>query len=310
MAAGRERVTRALVRLTAAAIVLVTGGCRPLGWDSRPAPIAPLMVPAIERGALTYEIYCAGCHGADGRGYGPFALAFGLRPADLRTPGLATASDAALLDRLLRGTSLAVPARATEAAETRDVAALLAYLPRVAGADWALLRAGRVVYEESCAACHGFHGRGDNAVAFWLDAPDMIVARERQSDAALARISGHGTGLMPPLYGAFDRGELRALVAYIRHLSDGFAVYDTHCAACHGDDGQGRTAEDLLPPAVAAPPLRGPYAREQIRTMLRGAEGVMPHFAMLDRGRLEDVVAYLRAVVFERPHDSHPRPQP
>ena len=37
--------------------------------------------------------------------------------------------------------------------------------------------------------------------------------------------------------------------------------------------------------------------------MLRHERGVMPHFAVLDRRRLEDVIAYLRALVFPRALD-------
>lgn len=288
---------RTLAALLGAAL-LAGAACRaPLG--ARVGSPTPLSVSAIERGALTYEIYCAGCHGPDGRGQGPFATAFGLTPADLRSPALASISDAALLDRLLTGTPLEVPPPSvdTQRAESAAIDALAAYLPRLADANWELLRAGRVVYQDACAACHGFYGEGDDAIAFWLGAPGMIVARERQSDAALARISEHGVGTMPSLPGAFDRTEIRALVAYIRHLSEGYAVYDARCAACHGDDGRGLSTDDLVPPAIAAPPLRGPYPRAMLARMLGRERGVMPHFTALDQRRLEDVVAYLRAVV-------------
>ncbi len=115
---------------------------------------------------------------------------------------------------------------------------------------------------------------------------------------------------MPPLYGGFDPTELRALVAYIRNLSDGFAIYDTRCAACHGDDGQGIYSRDVVPPAIAAPPLRAPYPRDRLLAMLRRERGVMPHFADLDEPRLRDVIAYLRASAPRRsagiPPGSHP----
>lgn len=290
--------TPRLATLAAALLVVATStSCRPHPQRSR---AASLSVSAIERGAFAYETYCAGCHGHDGRGGGPVAAAFGLEPPDLR-PAIWTSSNAALLDRLQRGTPLDVPPRVGRDPDARDVDALAAYLPRAASADWSVLRAGRVVYEEACGACHGMHGRGDTAVAYWLGAPGMIEARERQSDAALARISEVGTGQMPPLYGAFDRTEIRALVAYIRHLSDGFAVYDSYCAACHGDDGRGRASAELLRPAMAAPALRAPYDRTQLRVMLRRERGVMPHFPTLGPGRLEDILAYLRAVVARAP---------
>ena len=287
--------------LTVALFVLetTTGGClRPAHTPAH----APLPTAAtLARGAATYGSYCAGCHGPNGRGDGPFATAYGLAPADLRAPALRSVSDAALMDRLMRGTPLAVPPLDARLAETRAVDALLAYLPKLASADRETLRVGRLVYEDACGPCHGVFGRADTAVAYWVGAPDLIVARERFTDAALMRISTAGVGLMPPLYGAFDRTELRALVGYIRHLSDGLAVYDTRCAACHGEDGLGLYSRDVVPPATVAPPLGGPYARDRLLTMLRREHGVMPHFADLPEHRLRDVIAYLRAGVMRPP---------
>jgi mono/diheme cytochrome c family protein len=92
-------------------------------------------------------------------------------------------------------------------------------------------------------------------------------------------------------------------VAYVRHLSKGYRLYDTYCAACHGDDGQGVHPEDLLPPATAAPHLGadtvarlGPQAtRAKILHMLQRESGRMPHFRdSLTEAQLHDVVAYLR----------------
>jgi mono/diheme cytochrome c family protein len=294
-------------RLTIAAIVVALAvgiGCRPLpGRVPTPRP-----VPAdLARGASAYDAYCAGCHGADGAGTGAFAVRLGLRPADLRAPALASASDAALLERLRRGTPLEVRPLEERSAEARAVDALADYLPRLARVDADKLRAGRVVYEQGCAPCHGVYGRADGAIAYWLGAPDLIAARERYSDAQLARVSEAGIGQMPPLLGAFERGEMRALVAYIRHLSDGFAIYDSRCAACHGDDGQGVYSRDLVAPVTAAPPLEnGPYPRARLLAMLRRERGVMPHFAALDEPTLRDVIAYVRT--FPPPDDGR-RPQ-
>jgi mono/diheme cytochrome c family protein len=39
--------------------------------------------PAIEAGKRTYVHHCAVCHGADGRGHGPAAIALSTAPADL-----------------------------------------------------------------------------------------------------------------------------------------------------------------------------------------------------------------------------------
>src|SRR5262249_12079936 len=73
--------------------------------------------------------------------------------------------------------------------------------------------------------------------------------------------------------------------------------------ACHGNDGQGLYSQDLIPPAVIAPPPSGPYPRSRLLTMLRRERGVMPHLAELDEQRLRNVVAYLRAAVFLAPQE-------
>ena len=293
---------KARARWTLAAVLLAAAACRPpAGGHPRVASEARRAPVAVERGAVAFATYCAGCHGADGGGQGAVAAVLGLRPADLRAPSLRAVSDAALVERITLGTPIRVSDGRVDPRADADVDAVAAYLPRVASADWSVLRAGRVVYEDACAPCHGAYGRSEGALTYWLGVPDLLVVRERLSDAALARTSAAGSGIMPPLHGQFDRGELRALVAYVRHLSDGFRVYDTYCAACHGDDGQGIYSVDVPAPASAAPPLRGPYPRSVIVHMVRRERGFMPHFRELDTARIRDVVAYLRAVVFQRP---------
>jgi mono/diheme cytochrome c family protein len=287
---------RLVVIATAATLIASVAACRPL--DRHTTEIGPPPTAArIQRGAETYAVYCAGCHGPNGDGNGAFTTTLGLRPRDLTSSAAIAASDAALLDKLILGTPLAVPPVDWQAAEALAVDAIADYLPLLATSQWDLLRTGRVVYDDACAPCHGTYGHGDGLLSSWVGAPDLLVARERYTDAALARISETGLGTMEPLYGFFEPGERRALVAYIRHLSDGFALYDTRCAACHGDDGQGIYSRDVVPPAVAAPPLGGPYPRERLLAMLRRETGVMPHFRDLDADRLRDVVAYLRAAM-------------
>jgi mono/diheme cytochrome c family protein len=130
-----------------------------------------------------------------------------------------------------------------------------------------------------------------------------MTARERYTDPALARIAVDGVGTMPPLADTFEPGELRALVAYVRHLSKGYRLYDTYCASCHGDDGRGVHPEDLLPPSMPAPHIDaetvkrlGPAeTRAKVLHMLRRESGRMPHFQdTLTEAQLRDIVAYLR----------------
>lgn len=276
---------------------LIAAACRPVP-RAHPVGAAVVLPPsAVERGAVTYAAYCAGCHGAKGNGRGDFARFLGFEAADLRAPALRTLSDEALVDRIMQGAPLTLRPGASTLPNELDVDALAAYLPLLGATDRELLRVGRLVFEDACAPCHGAYGRSEGAIAHWLGITDLLTTRERHSDAGLARISRAGIGNMPALVpDAFDPGEVRALIAYVRHLSDGFRLYDTYCAACHGDDGQGIYSQDLPPPAGRAPPLRAPFPPQQILHMLQRERGLMPHFRdLVGAARIRDVIAYLRS---------------
>ena len=278
--------------------------CRPPGPGHVPAAAA---VPGpIERGAVLYAAYCAGCHGPAGRGDGPVADVLDLRPANLTAPGLLPRNgDDALVERLLHGTPLRTSPRRNAVAEDLEADAIAAYLPTLSTGNWELLRAGRFVYEGACAPCHGAFGQGEGVLGATNDPPppNLMTARERYTDHALGAIATGGVGTMPPMADTFEPGELRALIAYVRHLSKGYRLYDTYCAACHGDDGRGVHPEDLLPPATKAPVigattiarLGAARTREKVLHMLRRESGRMPHFQdTLTETQLRDIVAYLR----------------
>jgi mono/diheme cytochrome c family protein len=258
------------------------------------------------RGAVFYGAYCSGCHGATGSEGGPVADMLGLDPADLRAGGvLAGASDDAILARLRAGTPFPGVHRSHPLEDDAAVERLDAYLMTLRTVDGELLRAGRLIFEGECAACHGVYGDGASLYLGLprVPPPDLRVARERYSDAGLARVSVEGTGAMPRLIGGFEPTEMRALIAYVRHLSPGYQLYDTYCAVCHGDDGRGVDPEDLLPPAIAAPRLEparlagldAGVRRATVLHMLRREQGNMPHFrGLVGDDELRDIVRYLR----------------
>jgi len=297
---GRPRV--AVLGVVVALVALAgLSACRPL------RPARPEASAAVVRGAVKYGAYCAGCHGAEGAGDGEVSYVLGLVPPDLGGPGVRGASDEALVARLRAGAPLPLDVRDNPFADARAVVALEGYLPALATADWSLLRAGRVLFEGECAACHGVYGDGDSLLAALpqVRPPDLRVARERHTDASLAIVSVKGIGRMPPMIGGFDAAEERALVAYVRHLSAGYRLYDTYCALCHGENGRGVDAEDRLAPAVAAPPIEAarlaalsPAGRRgKILHMLRRERGSMPHFRdLVSDEDLREIVAYLRTL--------------
>lgn len=295
-----------LVGLGLAAVVGATA-CLPAARPAEPRAGAPAGVGPVARGATLYAAYCGGCHGPHGHGDGPVASFLDMKPTDLRTPGLLDqATDDAILARVIGGEPLAVSPRRNAVAEKLQSDAIAAYLPTLARTDWPLIRVGRFVFEGACAPCHGAYGQGEGVLGATNDPPppDLMRARERYTDPALARLAVEGFGTMPALADVFDPGEVRAVVAYVRHLSKGYRLYDTYCASCHGDDGLGVHPEDRLPPSIPAPPLDaaaltrlGPArTRERTLHMLRRESGRMPHFRdTLEDAELRDIVAWLRA---------------
>jgi len=287
----------------------LVAACRPVVHNAKTAPRTPAssaVADPVARGAVLYAAYCAGCHGPHGHGDGPIAEVLDIRPANLRAPGLLDRNDdAAVVDRILHCTPLASSPRRNAVAEDLQADAIAAYVPTLSGSNWELLRTGRFVFEGACAPCHGAYGQGEGVFGATNDPPppNLMIARERYSDAGLARVATEGVGTMPPLADTFEPGELRALIAYVRHLSKGYRLYDTYCASCHGDDGRGVHPEDLLPPSTPAPVIGaetvrrlGPTAtRARVLHMLRRESGRMPHFQdTLTEAQLRDIVAYLR----------------
>ncbi len=257
---------------------------------------------ALVRGAVLYEGYCAGCHGADGRGDGPVAGVLNLRPTDLRAPEvLGGASDEQVIERLLHGTPLRTSAAPEGIGEERQLAALERYVQGLSQRDASAIRAGRLVFERQCAACHGVYGEGMGVIMPDRPLPDLHKAQLRLTDRALASVIRKGIGEMPA--SELGSAELQAVIAYLRVLSPGYRLYGTYCAACHGDDGRGVHPEDLLPPAITAPSIDSAHLaalspaerRTRMLHMFRRERGLMPHFReILGPDELRDILAYLR----------------
>lgn len=303
----RSGARGAVTALVMGGVALLGAACRPPAPGAPPKPATQQVADwSVARGAVLYASYCGGCHGPHGGGDGPVAGVIDIRPADLRAPGLLDRnSDDDIVARLLRGEPLRSTPRRNAVAEDLETEAITAYLPTLSRTDWELLRAGRFVFEGACAPCHGAYGQGEGVLGATNDPPpaNLMTARERYTDRGLERVAIDGVGTMPPLADTFEPGELRALVAYVRHLSKSYRLYDTYCAACHGDDGRGVHPEDLLPPAVEAPVIGaetvkrlGPTAtRRKVLHMLQREAGRMPHFQdTLTEAQLRDILAYLR----------------
>ncbi len=157
------------------------------------------------------------------------------------------------------------------------LAALFALAPRRAHADD--VARGRALYTPRCAVCHGREGRGDGAIARYLDpAPRdfssgvyklrSTATGELPTDDDLLRTLARGIpGTAMPAWSGLSLADRRALVAYLKTLSPRFSrtpaaevvpipeptqasaaalaagarTYELmQCARCHAADGRGR----------------------------------------------------------------------
>jgi mono/diheme cytochrome c family protein len=258
-------------------------------------------------GRRTYLRECAPCHGPDGRGDGPNAALFAIRPRDLREGFLLKYSTDDLTRRVLDGRSLTLavdlPALRRRAAE---VEAIAAHLRRIPGADWDRIDAGWGIFLDRCAECHGPFGTPLGEPASGVRTPRSLGDAAFQasiSDRGLIEAVRHGRRGMPALTPRLDETEAADVTAFVRLLSPGFETYTQYCAACHGDRGvgAGSFAEAIPAPTVIFDQAyfrrRDPEdVRAAIWHMLDLHQPMMPHFSgVLSEDEARAIVAYLRS---------------
>lgn len=184
---------------------------------------------------------------------------------------------------------------------------------------------GAALYAVNCAVCHGT--RGEGRVGATLDkvfatiAPDEFLTEVIERGRAGTFMPAWSTAYGGPLIEA----QVADIVAYIESWGTtveppepapprpeveippvpevdgdpnaGYTVFQTNCAACHGDQGQGRIGATLNTAFAAIEP--GAFVVETVR---RGVEGsLMPPFALENGGPLSDddinnVAAYVLSI--------------
>jgi cytochrome c oxidase cbb3-type subunit III len=165
--------------------------------------------------------------------------------------------------------------------------------------DPAALSAGRNLFLNNCAPCHGTDARGARGFPNLTDAEWLWGGDPEQIRTT---ITNGRTGVMPPL-GTVLGDDVDAVVDYVQYLAGrdvapdrvqaGQARYQTLCFACHGPTGEGN-------PLLGAPDLTneiwlyggGPTAiRESI---VNGRTGQMPaQEPILGADRVHVLAAYV-----------------
>jgi cytochrome c oxidase cbb3-type subunit 3 len=173
------------------------------------------------------------------------------------------------------------------------------------------IESGKASYVRYCTLCHG-----EDAVGYAAD-----HANQLRNPAFLASASDHflhfairygrpGTPMgafWNKLGGPLDEEGVSNLILYLRSLSQvdtsdtvvsgdirrGGALFNTHCKACHGDQGQGGSAPSLSNPNFLATATDGflRYAIEYGRPQTP----MMPYAGRLDAQQIGDLTRYIRS---------------
>jgi quinol---cytochrome-c reductase cytochrome c subunit len=161
---------------------------------------------------------------------------------------------------------------------------------------------GRALFDEGCATCHGDHAHGMRGTA-----PTLHGVGAQAADFYLS------TGRMPladpedePVRArpAYTPAQRRALIGYVASLggppvpevapergslSEGQALFASHCAGCHQIESQGGVVPGAVAPALQeATPV-------QIAEAVRVGPYLMPPFTerQIDRHQLDSIVRYV-----------------
>jgi len=116
------------------------------------------------------------------------------------------------------------------------------------------LSAGRNLFVNNCAACHGSDARGARGFPNLVDSEWQWGGAPEQIRTT---ISGGRTGIMPPFGAAIDDNTRELLADYVMHLAGreidadrvtaGEQQYRIYCVACHGLNGEGNALLGALP---------------------------------------------------------------
>jgi len=273
-------------------------------------PARALLPNANASGAALYQRECAPCHGATGKGDGPEASSFVPPPRDLQAEFLDRYPENQHVKRMrhARLLLLTIDADAVEQHGKQMADAIADHMQRLPDVDWPLVRHGADVYAERCESCHGPYA---HPVAAALLPPGPLPTgatpaadfEKALGDQDLLRIAQRDHTALPGFVPVGADADAKALVAYLRLLSPGFARYSLWCAACHGDEGHGDGvyATDIDKPNVVFDRayLKGQSPAELRRKLMHVVTqdtAVLPHYQReLTAGQGRAIVAALRA---------------
>lgn len=195
------------------------------------------------------------------------------------------------------------------------------------GADGALdlptrpvdLGAGRAIYEQQCAKCHGVTGQGDGPQAAGMTPPppklgDPVTMRD-VSPALMFRIASVGIAgtSMKGFAGELSPDDRWNVISYINSLrapvtvAPGEGIYAQRCAGCHGAGGAGDgplvAALSKIPVDLNSFAWQAERSDAQVIEAIRaGVKGTaMPPTRDLDDAEYAQLVAHVRSLSLRNP---------
>lgn len=164
---------------------------------------------------------------------------------------------------------------------------------------------GQRIYENECSVCHGESRAGAPP-----DFPSLVGIGKRMTTAGIRERIEKGQGRMPAFPGIQGEG-MEALLEYLEAGAEtakdekeemrsgagveedataeaGAAVYQDHCAICHGDHREG-----IAPSFPALLGIGSRMSTEEIVERIREGRGRMPGFPRLEAQKLDALLRYL-----------------
>ncbi|MGC8779319.1 MAG: c-type cytochrome [Anaerolineae bacterium] len=166
--------------------------------------------------------------------------------------------------------------------------------------------AGRQLYAQNCAPCHGQTGKGDGPTASGLNVPPTafadynVVAGLSFTEMFSVTKNGRMARMMPPWGSRLSDQQIWDAVGYAWTLHTsaaevkmGRAIYEQQCASCHGPDGKGNpSAGDLTDFGRTAAISQKAWAE-----LLAQGRGTMPAFGdKLAPAEQRAVLEYVRSL--------------
>lgn len=243
----------------------------------------------------------------------------------------------------------AVPASPTPLALPTAMPATAAPQPNAASATTGTKLAGASLYQMSCSACHGadrsgntFEDEGqqisvpalawDDLSSTYSTDPSRGTVEQQLTLAITKGQDEAGDQLEPmmPLWSSLSQTQVDSLIQYLQTAKPGETVsdlspaatnlmgeqlYQTSCAACHGEDGMGKTFEmdgneittpslhwSELSPMYSTDTSRGSVEDQVVLAITKGQdeEGgdlntMMPRWSFLSQAQVESLIQYFQS---------------